>query len=242
MPTCGEQYGSRPPVSPASPAAAATLAAGQEAQELYLLLARLMRHPPARQGPDDQLRLPGHGGARRDGSLQRGPRVDDRLPPDDRARRGHGVAPDLDAIAEQGTELAQAGIQARAVRMADRYRSRHDLEVREPGPGAQVDVVPQDRLPDVSEVRRPGAIQQDRRLALAGVADHAVSAGENIAAQVGSMPHLGAGSDQGGAADVRARFHPGALGDLDVAGDAGSVLDLPADAGTQHRQQVLRQP
>src|SRR5215470_12675958 len=128
-------------------------------RESYLRLARSMRHPPARQWPDDQLRLPGHHRARRDGSLQRGPRVDDRLSPDDRARRGHGVAPDLDAIAEQGAELAQAGIQARAVRMADRYRSRHDLEVRQPGPGAQVDVVPQDRVPDVSEVRRPGAIQ-----------------------------------------------------------------------------------
>ena len=74
------------------------------------------------------------------------------------------------------------------------------------------------------------------------VANHTAGPGEHIATHVGSVPHLGAGANQGRAANVCARLHPRTVSDLDVAGDVRPILNFPTDPGSQHRSQVLRQP
>src|SRR5258708_7314249 len=96
-----------------------------------------------------------------------------------------------------------------------------------------MNLVADDGIAHVIEVRDVGVVKQQRVFELAGIANHAVVADEDMFAHVGVMPDLAVAADDGGALDHRAVLDKRALANEHLLTDKGNALTVVPQLGAE---------
>jgi len=146
-------------------------------------------------------------------------RVNHRAASEDAAGVQHGVAAGFRAVAQQRAELAQAGVEGRAVNLHENV-SRHQFEVGNFHARAEVRLVTEDGVADVIEVRRLRAVEEQRVFQFGRIAEDAAVADDDVLADVGIVADLAILADDGRAFDHRAGFDDCAFADKNFFADA----------------------
>jgi hypothetical protein len=139
-------------------------------------------------------------------------RVNHRAAPENAAGVQHGVAASFRAVAQQRAELAQAGVEGRAVHL-DENVAGEKFEVGNLHARAEVRLVAEDGVADVIEVRHLRAVEEERVFQFGRIADDAAVADDDVFAEVGVVADLAIFADDGRAFDHRAGFDEGAFAD-----------------------------
>jgi hypothetical protein len=157
-------------------------------------------------------------------SAEVGERIDQGITTDYRTRANDGVATDLCPIADDGPKFAQSG------RNELGFRFYSDLltvqsDVGEDDTGAEVDLITQHRITDVTEVRNVGVIENDAIFELARIAEHDPVADDDVFAYITAAPDFAVVSDPGRAFYGRTVLDHGPTSDVDILADKGSAHD-----------------
>src|SRR5205814_5731597 len=111
------------------------------------------------------------------------PGINDAIAPDDRAGVNHGVASDLCAIPHDCAEFLQSGRDQSIGREHENLRTI-ELHVGQNHTGAEVHLVAENRIADVTEMRNLRLIKNDAVLELAGIAHHDAVPDDDVLAHV----------------------------------------------------------
>ena len=146
-------------------------------------------------------------------------RVNHRAAAEDAAGVQHGVAAGFRAVAQQRAELAQAGVEGRAVHL-DEDVAGEKFEVGNLHARAEVRLVAENGVADVIEVRRLRAVEEERVFQFGRIADDTAVADDDVFAEVGVVADLAIFSDDGRAFDECAGFDDCAFADENFFADA----------------------
>jgi hypothetical protein len=151
-------------------------------------------------------------------------RIDQRISADDRTGTNDRVATDLCTVAYNRPKFAQPG------RNELGFRFHRDLlavqsDIGEDDTGAEVDLITQHGITDVTEVRYVGVIEDDAIFEFARIAEYDPVADDDVFADVAAASDFAIISDPGRTLDGRTVLNHRSAADVDIFADKRSAHD-----------------
>jgi hypothetical protein len=150
--------------------------------------------------------------------------IDQRIATDDRTRANDGVTANLCPVAYNRSKFAQAG------RNELGFRFHRDLltvqsDIGEDDTGAEMDLITQHGVTDVTEVRDVGIVEDDAIFEFARISEHDPVTDDDVFADVAAAPDFAIVADPGRTLDGRAVLNHRSTAYVDVFADKGSAHD-----------------
>jgi hypothetical protein len=164
-------------------------------------------------------------------------RIDQRITTDDRTRANDRVTTDLCPVAYNRSKFTQPG------RNQLGFGFHSDLlaiqsDVGEDDTGAEMNLITQHGVTDVTEVRDVGVIEDDAIFEFARITEHDPVADDDVFADVATAPDFAIVSDPGRTLDGRAVLNHRSITDVDIFADKGSAHDPGIDGWFQAELEV----
>lgn len=154
------------------------------------------------------------------------------MTPQNRAGIEDAMAAGFRVISKNGAEFLKSGIHLFSIHH-DFHIAFRDFQVGKCHSRAQMALISEDGIADISKVRRPGFIEKNAVFELATVPKHASVAGDDVSAQISAMTHLAILPNPGGSLDINVRFHDGAFIDENGPLNHGVRRNFAEDIGLQ---------
>jgi hypothetical protein len=151
-------------------------------------------------------------------------RIDQRITTDDRTRANDRVTTDLCPVAYNRPKFAQPGLNELG------FRFHSDLpavqsDIGEDDTGAEMNLITQHGITNVTEVRDVGVIEDDAIFEFARITEHDSVADDDVFTDVAATPDFAIVSDPGRPLDSRAVLNHRSTTDVDIFADEGPAHD-----------------
>jgi len=135
-------------------------------------------------------------------------------------------------ISKNSAEFPKSGIHLFPIHH-DFHIAFRDFQVGKRNSRAQMTLISEDGITDVSEVRRPGFIEKNAVFEFATVPKHTSITRDDVSAKISAMTHLAILPNPGGSLDINVRFHNGAFIDENGPLNHGMRRNFAEDIGLQ---------